>query len=95
MTDRHYVGTDFDLKDLVDRHALDETRTALETLLTAPRPGNRLSATIAPNGNPNSPASMVADSVTISDSRRIAYSAGSPDRISDRALVASKARHPR
>lgn len=41
MTDRHYVGTDFDLKELVDRHALDETRTALEALLTAPRLGGR------------------------------------------------------
>lgn len=41
MTDRDYVGTDFDLKELVDRHALDETRTALEALITAPRLGGR------------------------------------------------------
>ncbi len=47
MTDRHYVGTDFDLKELVDRHALDETRTALEALLTAPRLGGRAGRAIA------------------------------------------------
>ena len=41
MTDRGYVGTDFDLRELADRHALDETRTALEALLTAPRLGGR------------------------------------------------------
>lgn len=47
MTDRHYVGTDFDLKELVDHHALDETRTALEALLTAPRLGGRAGRAIA------------------------------------------------
>ncbi len=35
MTDRGYVGTDFALDDLIDRHTQDETRVALEELLTA------------------------------------------------------------
>jgi hypothetical protein len=35
MTDRGYVGADFALDDLIDRHAQDETRVALEELLTA------------------------------------------------------------
>jgi integrase len=35
MTDRGYVGTDFTLDDLIDRHAQEETRAALEELLTA------------------------------------------------------------
>ncbi|WP_206605934.1 MULTISPECIES: hypothetical protein [unclassified Variovorax] len=35
MTDRGYVGTDFVLDELIDRHARDETRAALEELLTA------------------------------------------------------------
>ncbi len=37
MTDRAYVGTDFELSELVDRQAAAETRSALEDLLTAPR----------------------------------------------------------
>lgn len=37
MTDRGYVGTDFDLTELIDAQALDETRAALEELLTATR----------------------------------------------------------
>jgi integrase len=35
MTDLGYVGTDFVLDELIDRHARDETRHALEELLTA------------------------------------------------------------
>ncbi|WP_222598886.1 hypothetical protein, partial [Neisseria gonorrhoeae] len=35
MTDRGYVGTDFALDDLIDRHAREETRAALEEVLTA------------------------------------------------------------
>jgi hypothetical protein len=35
MTDRGYVGTDFTLDDLIDRHAQEETRAALEEVLTA------------------------------------------------------------
>ncbi len=35
MTDRGYVGTDFVLDELIDRHARGETRHALEELLTA------------------------------------------------------------
>ena len=35
MTDRGYVGTDFALDDLIDRHAPEETRAALEEVLTA------------------------------------------------------------
>ena len=35
MTDRGYVGTDFVLDELIDRHAREETRHALEELLTA------------------------------------------------------------
>jgi hypothetical protein len=35
MTDASYVGTDFELGDLVDAEVLDETRAALEELLTA------------------------------------------------------------
>jgi hypothetical protein len=37
MTDRAYVGTDFDLAELIDAQAMEETRAALEELLTAPR----------------------------------------------------------
>jgi len=36
MTDRSYVGTDFELSALVDQQAAQETRAALEELLTAP-----------------------------------------------------------
>ncbi|UXS49652.1 integrase [Agrobacterium tumefaciens] len=35
MTDRGYVGTDFALDELIDRHAQEETRAALEEVLTA------------------------------------------------------------
>lgn len=35
MTDRGYVGTDFSLDDLIDRHAQEETRAALEAVVTA------------------------------------------------------------
>ncbi len=47
MTDRHYVGTDFDLAELINRHAREETRTALEALMTAPRLGGRMGRTLA------------------------------------------------
>jgi len=36
MTDRAYVGTDFELAELIGKEALEETRAALEELLTAP-----------------------------------------------------------
>jgi hypothetical protein len=35
MTDRSYVGTDFELADLIDAQTLQETRSVLEDLLTA------------------------------------------------------------
>jgi integrase len=35
MTDRGYIGTDFALDDLIDRHAQEETRAGLEEVLTA------------------------------------------------------------
>ena len=41
MTDRAYVGTDFDLGELVDAQTLEETRSALEELLTASRLGGK------------------------------------------------------
>jgi hypothetical protein len=41
MTDRGYVGTDFALDDLIDRHAQDETRAALEEVPTATTLGGR------------------------------------------------------
>lgn len=37
MTDSGYVGTDFELGDLVDRATLNETHSALERLMTATR----------------------------------------------------------
>jgi len=37
MTDTSYVGTDFELRDLIDAEMLDDTRAALEELLTASR----------------------------------------------------------
>jgi integrase len=37
MTDHAYVGTDFDLAELIDAQAMEETRAALEELLTATR----------------------------------------------------------
>src|SRR3546814_5255843 len=36
MTDRAYVGTDFELAQLIDDQAAEETRKALEDLLLAP-----------------------------------------------------------
>jgi integrase len=36
MTDRSYVGTDFDLAELIDDQVMADTRTALEDLLVAP-----------------------------------------------------------
>ena len=35
MTDHGYVGTDFALDELIDRHAQEETRAALEEVMTA------------------------------------------------------------
>ncbi len=37
MTDRAYVGTDFELAELIDDQAAEETRKALEDLLLAPQ----------------------------------------------------------
>jgi integrase len=47
MTDRGYVGTDFNLDDLIDRHAQDETRAALEEMLTAAALGGKAGRAIA------------------------------------------------
>lgn len=47
MTDLGYVGTDFELRDLIDAEAMEETRTALENLLTAPHVGGRAGRMIA------------------------------------------------
>lgn len=47
MTDRGYVGTDFTLDELIDRHAQEETRSALEELLTATALGGKGGRTIA------------------------------------------------
>jgi integrase len=47
MTDRGYVGTDFNLDELIDRHAQDETRAALEEMLTASSLGGKAGRTIA------------------------------------------------
>ncbi|WP_211596409.1 hypothetical protein [Paracoccus aestuariivivens] len=41
MTDRGYVGTAFALDDLIDRHAQEETRAALEEMLTATSLGGK------------------------------------------------------
>lgn len=41
MTDRGYVGTDFTLDDLIDRHVQEETRAALEEVLTATSLGGK------------------------------------------------------
>jgi integrase len=41
MTDSAYVGTDFDLGELVDAQTLEETRAALEELLTATHLGGK------------------------------------------------------
>jgi integrase len=47
MTDASYVGTDFELGDLVDAEMLDETRAALEELLTATQLAGKAGRTIA------------------------------------------------
>lgn len=47
MTDRGYVGTDFRLGELIDRHAQEETRAALEEMLTAPVLGGKAGRMIA------------------------------------------------
>jgi hypothetical protein len=47
MTDASYVGTDFELGDLIDAEALDETRAALEELLTATQLAGKAGGTIA------------------------------------------------
>ena len=47
MTDRGYVGTDFALDELIDRHVQEETRAALEELLTATALGGNGGRTIA------------------------------------------------
>jgi hypothetical protein len=47
MTDRAYVGTDFELGELIDAQALDETRAALEELLTASQLAGRAGRMIA------------------------------------------------
>jgi integrase len=47
MTDASYVGTDFELGDLVDAEVLDETRAALEELLTATQLAGKAGRTIA------------------------------------------------
>lgn len=47
MTDRGYVGTDFQLDELIDRHAQEETRAALEEMLTATALGGKAGRTIA------------------------------------------------
>lgn len=47
MTDRGYVGTDFELAELVDAQAASETRAALEELLVAPRLGGKAGRAIA------------------------------------------------
>jgi len=47
MTDASYVGTDFELGELIDAEMLDETREALEELLTATRLGGTAGRAIA------------------------------------------------
>ncbi|VFU17573.1 integrase [Methylocella tundrae] len=47
MTDASYVGTDFELSDLIEAEALEEMRDALEELLTAPRLAGKAGRTIA------------------------------------------------
>ena len=47
MTDASYVGTDFDLGDLIDAEVLDETRAALEELLTATQLAGKAGRAIA------------------------------------------------
>lgn len=47
MTDRGYVGTDFRLGELIDRQAQEETRAALEEMLTASVLGGKAGRMIA------------------------------------------------
>jgi integrase len=47
MTDQGYVGTDFALNELIDRQAQEETRAALEELLTATSLGGKSGRLIA------------------------------------------------
>lgn len=47
MTDSGYVGTDFQLDELIDRHAQEETRAALEEMLTASALGGKAGRVIA------------------------------------------------
>jgi hypothetical protein len=47
MTDTSYVGTDFELGDLIDAEMLDDTRAALEELLTASRLAGKAGRAIA------------------------------------------------
>ncbi|WP_292537180.1 integrase [Mesorhizobium sp.] len=47
MTDRGYVGTDYQLDELIGRHAQEETRAALEEMLTASALGGKAGRTIA------------------------------------------------
>ena len=47
MTDASYVGSDFDLGDLIDAEAFEETRNALDELLTASSLAGKAGRTIA------------------------------------------------
>ncbi|PZR74271.1 MAG: integrase, partial [Stutzerimonas stutzeri] len=47
MTDSGYVGTDFQLDELIDRHAQEETRAALEEMLTATALGGKAGRVLA------------------------------------------------
>jgi integrase len=51
MTDQAYVGTDFELGELIDAQDLDETRAALEELLTASQLAGRAGRMIAARSN--------------------------------------------
>jgi hypothetical protein len=51
MTDHAYVGTDFELGELIDAQTLDETRAALEELLTASQLAGRAGRMIAARSN--------------------------------------------
>ncbi len=63
---------------------------AFKATISDVRPGNCVSAMRAPSGIPIAAASSVAVTVTASDSFTIANSAGSPVRISSKALKPSK-----
>jgi integrase len=47
MTDTSYVGTDFELGDLIDAEMLDDARAALEELLAASRLAGKAGRAIA------------------------------------------------